>query len=57
MENLNQPDTLEKLKTKVFEHMKNWTPVRKPPRRHPRAAATWRRRTLPSLAFPPQLRP
>jgi len=27
MENLNQPDTLEKLKTKVFEHMKNWAPV------------------------------
>lgn len=28
MENLNQPDTLEKLKAKVFEHMKNWTPAR-----------------------------
>uniref|UniRef100_A0A7S3FH22 Histone deacetylase n=1 Tax=Haptolina ericina TaxID=156174 RepID=A0A7S3FH22_9EUKA len=27
MDNLNQPETLEKLKNKVFEHMKNWTPV------------------------------
>ncbi|KAL1524402.1 hypothetical protein AB1Y20_019297 [Prymnesium parvum] len=27
MENMNQADTLEKLKGKIFEHMKNWTPV------------------------------
>lgn len=27
MENLNQPENLEKLKSKVFEHMRNWTPV------------------------------
>jgi len=27
MENQNLPETLEKLKAKVFEHMKQWTPV------------------------------
>ena len=28
MENLNLPDNLEKLKQKVFDHIKQWQPVR-----------------------------
>ena len=27
MENLNLPENLEKLKHKIFEHMKSWTPA------------------------------
>ena len=54
MENLNQPDTLEKLKTKVFEHMKNWTPVRHRPLPGVAARSGLHRVRVPPEPTPPR---